>query len=31
VNVAQRLEAAAAPGEILVGALTARLLHGVGA
>jgi class 3 adenylate cyclase/tetratricopeptide (TPR) repeat protein len=30
VNVAQRLEAAAAPGEILVGALTARLLDGVG-
>jgi class 3 adenylate cyclase/tetratricopeptide (TPR) repeat protein len=31
VNVAQRLEAAAAPGEILVGAVTARLLRGVGA
>jgi class 3 adenylate cyclase/tetratricopeptide (TPR) repeat protein len=30
VNVAQRLEAAAAPGEILVGAVTARLLQGVG-
>src|SRR3954451_10404369 len=30
VNVAQRLEAAAAPGEILVGSLTARLLDGVG-
>src|SRR4051812_4662488 len=30
VNVAQRLEAAAAPGEILVGELTARLLDRVG-
>jgi predicted ATPase/class 3 adenylate cyclase len=30
VNVAQRLEAAAAPGEILVGSVTARLLQGVG-
>jgi class 3 adenylate cyclase len=30
VNVAQRLESAAAPGEILVGALTARLLNGAG-
>jgi len=30
VNVARRLEAAAAPGEILVGAVTARLLEGVG-
>ncbi|MEA2316268.1 MAG: hypothetical protein QOD44_457, partial [Solirubrobacteraceae bacterium] len=30
VNVAQRLEAAAAPGEILVGSLTARLLNGAG-
>ena len=28
INVAQRLEAAAAPGEILVGATTARLLRG---
>ncbi|MEA2322509.1 MAG: hypothetical protein QOD81_2359 [Solirubrobacteraceae bacterium] len=29
VNVAQRLESAAAPGEILVGAATARLVHAV--
>jgi class 3 adenylate cyclase/tetratricopeptide (TPR) repeat protein len=29
VNVAQRLQVAAPPGQILVGPLTARLLHGV--
>ena len=30
VNVAQRLQSAANPGEILVGAITARLLRGIG-